>query len=81
MSDEEIFKEFLPKLTLRLSEICGEDLAESLIKAGQTGGALNLDMQLLINDGLEQMDGDQRDQVLNLLTELRQEVRQTKLES
>lgn len=81
MSEEDLVKEFLPRLTAKLSEICGEDLAESLIKAGQGGGELNLDMQLVINDGLEQLDEDQRGRVLELLSEVRHEVRLAKMSS
>lgn len=50
-----------------LAAACGEDLADSLLKAGQSGGAPNLDMQLAINDGLETMDEAQRAEILRLL--------------
>lgn len=80
MSDDENHQEFLSKLTTGLIDICGDDLAESLIKAGHAGGALNLDMQLLINDGLELMDDSQRDQILDLLSDIRQQVRLRKME-
>ena len=79
MSEEDLVKEFLPRLTARLAEICGDDLAESLILAGRGGGELNLDMQLLINDGLEQLDEDQRGRVLETLSEIRHEVRLAKM--
>ena len=75
MSDEEIVKEFLPLLSARLAEVCGDDLAESLVFAGRGGGALNLDMQLTINDGLEQLDEAKRERVLEILTDFRRQVR------
>ncbi len=60
MSDDEILKTFLPRLTEKLSQVCGDDLAESLIIAGRGGGDLNLDMQLVINDGLDQLDDEKK---------------------
>lgn len=67
MADEQALAELLQRFRSDLTSICGEDLADSLLKAGQSGGAPNLDMQLAINDGLEMMDDDQRSRILALL--------------
>ncbi len=63
-----------------LAAICGEDLADSLLKAGQSGGAPNLDMQLAINDGLETMDEAQRSEILRLLDDFLVQARALKKE-
>ena len=67
MADENELAVLLARFRSDLSAICGEDLADSLLRAGQSGGAPNLDMQLAINDGLEMMDEEQRSEILRLL--------------
>lgn len=67
MADEQALADLLSRFHADLAAICGEDLADSLLKAGQTGGAPNLDMQLAINDGLETMEEGQRSAILALL--------------
>ena len=79
MSDDDLLKEFLPRLKARLAEICGNDLAESLVVAARGGGELNLDMQLVINDGLDHMDEEMRTRVLDVLSDIRNQVRQAKM--
>ncbi len=67
MEEEQALAALLARFRTDLAAICGEDLADSLLKAGQSGGAPNLDMQLAINDGLEMMDEAQRSEILGLL--------------
>lgn len=67
MADDPALTELLAQFRADLTEICGEDLAGSLLKAGQSGGAPNLDMQLALNDGLETLDEAQRSEILRLL--------------
>lgn len=67
MAEDQAFADLLARFRSDLSSICGDDLAESLLKAGQSGGAPNLDMQLAINDGLEMLDEGQRTEILTLL--------------
>ena len=50
-----------------LSEIVGDDLAESLVKAALNRGRYDLNLQLAINDGLETLTTERRRQVLALL--------------
>ncbi|RVU38397.1 hypothetical protein EOI86_03685 [Hwanghaeella grinnelliae] len=67
MADENELAALLARFRSDLAAICGDDLADSLLKAGQSGGVPNLDMQLAINDGLEMMDEAQRSEILRLL--------------
>lgn len=67
MADDQALAELFARFQADLAAICGNDLAESLLKAGQSGGAPNLDMQLAINDGLEVMDDAQRAAITGLL--------------
>ena len=67
MADDRALADLLARFHADLAAICGDDLAESLLKAGQSGGAPNLDMQLAINEGLEMMDDAQRTAILGLL--------------
>lgn len=67
VADDQALAELFLQFRTDLAAICGDDLAESLLKAGQSGGAPNLDMQLAINDGLEVMDDAQRSAVMRLL--------------
>ncbi|WP_425403847.1 hypothetical protein [Hwanghaeella sp.] len=67
LEEEQALAALLARFRTDLAAICGEDLADSLLKAGQSGGAPNLDMQLAINDGLEMMDEAQRSEILGLL--------------
>lgn len=67
MTDDQALTALFERFRTDLSAICGDDLADSLLKAGQTGGAPNLDMQLAINDGLEMLDENQRSEILAML--------------
>ena len=75
MSEADLTSQYLPDLKKGLSEIVGADLAESLVNAALAGGELNLDMQLAINDGLDEMSEEQRAEVLGLLKNLRRDVK------
>ncbi len=75
MSEADLTSQYLPDLKKGLSEIVGTDLAESLVNAALAGGELNLDMQLAINDGLEEMSEEQRSEVLGLLKNLRRDLK------
>lgn len=55
-----------------LSDIVGEDLADSLVKCGIHGGELDLNMQLAINDGLEALDSHERAQAIALIDAMMQ---------
>lgn len=57
----------LDSLEENLSEIVGDDLAESLVKAALNRGRYDLNLQLAINDGLETLTPDRRREVLALL--------------
>ena len=57
----------LSGLEENLSEIVGDDLAQSLVKAALARGEYGLDLHLAINDGLEMLSDDRRRQVLALL--------------
>jgi hypothetical protein len=54
-------------LISKLAEIIGDDLAQSLVCVAQTPDEVNLDAQLLINDGLDKLNLDQKRQTLSLL--------------
>lgn len=53
-----------------LSQILGRELAESLIRAGRKRGQYDLDMQLAINDGLDSVPEEKRQDALALLDAL-----------
>lgn len=57
----------LNDLESQLSDIIGDDLAESLVKAAMNSGELTLDLQLALNDGLEVLTGEQRRKALRVL--------------
>lgn len=50
-----------------LGDILGEDLADSLVRAGRKRGEFDLDMQLAINDGLQSLTAEKRRQAIALL--------------
>jgi len=58
-----------------LASILGADLADSLIRAAMRQGTWDLDMQLAINDGLKDLDGERRQRALGLIDELLSEGR------
>lgn len=60
----------LKAVKAQLGEILGDDLADSLVRAGQTQGDFALDLQLLVNDGLQSVPPEKRQQVLSLLDRL-----------
>ncbi|MDF1748676.1 MAG: hypothetical protein P1V34_07360 [Alphaproteobacteria bacterium] len=53
-----------------LSRELGDDLADSLVRAGRLRGNFSLDMQLAISDGLESLSSEKRRKVLALLDTL-----------
>ncbi len=68
----------LKDLEDRLSEILGDDLAESLIKAALRPGEITLDLQLAMNDGLETLTREQRLSTLSALDTLKAALLQQK---
>ncbi len=67
MAENQQLADLLAQFEVDLAEVCGADLSESLLKAGQSGGVMNLDMQLAINDGLEMIDEEKRALILGML--------------
>ena len=55
-----------------LSDIVGEDLADSLVKCGVHGGKLDLNMQIAINDGLDALEANERAQAVALIDAMMQ---------
>lgn len=50
-----------------LAEVLGEDLADSLIRVAQKRGEHSLDMQIAINDGLESLPPEKRQEAITLI--------------
>lgn len=57
----------LEGLRSELAGIVGEELANSLVWAGRRRGEYDLNMQLLLNDGLEQVPNDKKLEALDLI--------------
>jgi len=60
----------LNQIREEMATVVGDDLADSLVRAGRKGGQFDLDMQLAINDGLEQLSREKRMQALALIDSL-----------
>lgn len=54
-------------LEKELGIIVGPDLASSLVRVARRGRSVDLESQLLINDGLENLSTQQREEALHLL--------------
>jgi len=59
-------------LTIKLAEILGDDLAQSLVRTARTPDEFSLNLQLLSNDGISQLSPEQKEQTLLLLTKYSQ---------
>ena len=57
----------LPQVKEGLAEVFGPDLAESLVNAALSKGENSINQQLLMNDGLNLISEEQREQALELL--------------
>ncbi|MDW3208118.1 MAG: hypothetical protein R8L07_21495 [Alphaproteobacteria bacterium] len=56
-----------------LADIVGSDLADSLVRAGRKRGEFDLDMQLAINDGLQSLTIEKRQEAIALLDSMLQD--------
>lgn len=75
MPQDEIVDLYLPQLREALTDVVGEDLADSLVKASMHRGELTLDMQLAINDGLEILTDEKREEVISIIEDFRSRIR------
>lgn len=55
-----------------LSDIVGDDLADSLVHCGIHGGRVDLNLQIAINDGLDGLEADAREEAVALIDALMQ---------
>lgn len=60
----------IKQLETELAKVLGGELADSLVRAGRKRGRQDLDMQLVINDGLASMPQHKRLEVLDLIDSL-----------
>lgn len=51
----------------QLADLVGGDLADSLVRAGRKRGAFDLDLHLLISDGVKALSQEKKRDVLRLL--------------
>ena len=60
----------LNQIREEMASVVGPDLADSLVRAGRKRGQFDLDMQLAINDGLEQLSREKREKAVALIDSL-----------
>jgi hypothetical protein len=70
VSEPATLNDQLNAIRARLTDVVGGDLADSLVRAGRKNGAFDLDLHLLISDGVKALSAEQKREVLSILDEL-----------